>query len=265
MSERTYKRSFQPAEWVPPQEAEAAKDFYERHYVTLTELARKGEHDEYVEIAYRAIEIFCTDEALKDVWETKTKTGYDGCMIMASLGGIFWGYHRGPRITETERDKRLEEIDSAVKNICRLTLSDWSVRDYVSLSLLATMGHVLDELSELNPDHIQKSSRKSYPPLASEPSLFFSKLRDEIKKCKLKTHAPYPRNIGNEKTSERVYFIHKFTDFVDFIYSCRRSNYAMTARILNKIRPDLGNFSADNIRQTTKGRSKPKSMQKKAS
>ena len=265
MSERTYKMCFKPAEWVPPKEAEAAKEFYRCQYDRLTKLVRDGINDEYGEIYYKAIEIFCTDEKLKDVWKIITKTGYDGYMIMSRFGGIFFGYHLGPRITETERNNRLEVIDTALKNICSLTLSDWSVRDYVSQSLLATMSHVLDELSELNPDHIQKFSRRSYPLLAIEPSLFFSKLRDEIKECKINTHAPYPRNIGNKKTAERVYFIHNFTDLVDFIYSYRRSNYAMTARILNKIRPDLGNFSADNIRQTTKGRSKPKSMQKKAS
>ncbi|MBP7758606.1 MAG: hypothetical protein KA099_01925 [Alphaproteobacteria bacterium] len=263
--EQLYKKTFTPESWVPLKQADHAKTLYAKLYDSLTELARAGHKDDYRYYYYKAIEIFCTDEELRDVWETKTKRDYEGQAIMSIFNQIFSLCPSRPKITETKRNNRLKEIDKYLKKIERLAVSDGSVGKVVSMSLAITHSNILEEMSDLNPEQIKKSSQRTFPPLAVEPSLFFKNLREEIKNCHMNTHSSSTHNIGGERTSERVYFIHEFTELVRFIHEYKRKNHAMTARILNKIRPDLGPFSDDNIRQvTTKKRSKAKSLIKKS-
>ncbi|MCK6419021.1 MAG: hypothetical protein L6Q57_08835 [Alphaproteobacteria bacterium] len=260
-AEKTYKMKFQPAAWVPKQEADFALSQYKELYEVLVSLARKDTSSKRAEINYRAIEIFCTHEELRDVWETKNKTGYDGTSIMGSFGGMFFGYHLGPRITETVRNKRLRNIDKLLKEVANLSISDNSVNHYIGRGLLETFCDSLKDYSTLNPEIGKLPSR--FPPLMCSPNMFFSRMREKIKECKTKTHAEWPASIGDSFKSERVFFIHRVSGLVDFIHSYKRSNHAMASRILNKIRPDLGHFSADNIRLVTKDREKTKSIKKK--
>ncbi len=262
--EPLYKKTFTPADWVPHEEANLAKTLYAKLYESL-KLNPKRTIEDYWYRYYKAIEIFCTDEELRDVWEIKTKRGYNGA-IMSRFSQIFSFGPLRPKITEKERNDKIKEIDKYLTKIERIAVYDWSVGTFISMGLTSVYSNILEEMSDLNPELIKKSSSRSYPRFAVMPSLFFKKLREEIKNCHMNTHSSSTHNIGNERTSERVYFTHEFTEFVRFIHEYKRKkNHAMTARILNKIRPDLGPFSDDNIRQVTnKRRLKARSLIKKS-
>ncbi len=233
--ERTYKMTFQPAEWVPPKEAEFALHQYKKLH----------------------------EETIKDFWEAKTKSGYDGTMIMGTFGGLSFTSQFRPRVTETERNNRLKEIDKLLQKIEKIALSDSSVYSYVNNGLQATADDIVADYLKLN--NINPKNGK-YVSLQSRPEVFFSKLREKINTCNLKTHDSSTKNrINDEKTAERVLFMHHISELVQFAYSYRRQNHAMTARILNLIRPDLGKFTEANVRLTVGKLPKPKSLQKKKS
>ncbi len=262
---RMYKRKFTPAKWVPYTAACNALEVYEKLYKKITKAERERCDTKAMYIQYKAIEALCTDKKIKDFWQVTTK---DGCydvhpMMMGSFFGIFISYRRGPRITEKERDKKLKKIDDLLKEICELIVSDSSIHDRVYIGFLNTINNVCDALADSNPEYIKKGSPRCFPPLAGEPTIFIQKLRENIESCSIKTHSDWPLHIRNEKKAERVYFMHQISELVQYAYSYRRQNHAMTARILNVIRPDLGKFTEDNVRLTVGKLWEPKPLHEK--
>jgi hypothetical protein len=252
-NEKLYKERFQPAAWIPKDAADCALESYRSLYRKLTEEQRKGVFNEFREISYKAIEIFCTDPELKEIWDNRIKFDPDCDMMIGIFRGYFIGYSLQPSITINERDKRLKKIDQHLEGILELIKSDNSVDVYVELGLLRLMGDIFQKFNHLNYGQPADNSIAGlyHPAIACNPQFFFEALKTKISEVDLLTHMNSPRKTGDETMRERTYFIRSFDLFIDYSYGYRRSNHALTARLLNKIRPDLGEFTPDNIRLST--------------
>lgn len=265
--ETGYKRAFQPASWVPEKCVEEALHFYQRQYEYLIASQKNGTKNPVVFQHYKAIEILCTDPDLQEFWDMLEKQNYGGNVIV-SFTSMFLQYHRKPEISEPQKNKALTDIDNALKQIIVLSNSDHSVQQHMQDSLI----QFNVKLSELYSTADEtKSSNGKIPVEMICPRSFFQNIRDAIKENETFTHQYYPRNLNEENKAQRVYFIAQTNALIQKIYklnpknknkSKERTNYALVARVLTKILPDLGDFSSDNVRQVVKKSQKPKRSDK---
>lgn len=248
---------FTPAEWVPPNEAAFALHQYKDLYEKITQIEQDDRKVDSMYIQHKAIKAFCTDEAIEDFWkrlenkgslkEIKEEDKYNGREAINLFTSMFWGYNFKPSITKSEKNDDLKAIDEALKDICVSISADVSVHMHMNKIFGVTLLEELKVPSDTNPKELKKLSCINHRNAYS----FFKKLRENIATSEIDPHSRWAFNLKKKNEAERVFFMLEVYKLVEFAYShheIRKSNYAMTARILNVILPDLGNFSEGSVR-----------------
>ncbi len=240
----------EPAPWVMPKEAEAAKYFFKDFAEKNRNIIRKKEKSlpniVPYEVRLAAIEGLVTDPQFKIFWE---KAGEK--MIIIAICGLFNNYIGPdkenmrpliPAITKSERDKRLDEAAKSLRSFCRIVGSDISIEDCFRQAFYDSLKAGNFETKNLH--NVGAFFNKFYESL-------IDKGPDGCRQ-RTKTHVAYPRSMNEGNKAERGRFIYRIAGLVTQIYG--RSNYALTSRILNVVRSDLGHFSDNNVRQYMKAR-----------
>jgi hypothetical protein len=240
--EEQFKQEIQPAAWVNEYAAQRAKETYAEYRDAHGKIWR-GEKKAPADIVpylvrLRGIERLVTDPQLEAFWK---KAAFD---VIGSIAGLYDRYFgqannmrlNVPSISKRQRDKRLDNIAKHLDRICREIDADSSVAVCFEAAFL---------------DALQAGSFEVKNPCSI--GAFLQKLQQSIStdgpsSCRhVKTHDALPRNIGEGGKSERGRFIYGISQIV--FNSYRRTNHAVSAKILNVLRPDLGEFTADNVRQ----------------
>lgn len=256
MEEQLFKIEIQPAIWVMPSQAAMAKQIYEESLKSY-KAQKKGEKNVPLdivpyEIRMKGIEKFVTDPAFKSFWE---KNGEYGTLNV--IGGLYikyWGTPETgfqpahPKITLPERNKELKRSAAILKKFCELIASDISLQNSFQMGFLDALKKGGFETSSFNIGIVMSTLHENLANPTKSP-------------CNsINTHAPYPRSLREKNKAERGRFIYGLSTHVQFIY--KRYNHALVSRILNVLRPDLGRFIAEDVRQYMTKKEKNKLLTK---
>lgn len=246
--EEQFPTTLSIAEWVPEAEARHAISAYEGFHAKW----RQGEEDPDIVpywVRLKALVYLMKDPDLKKFWTQVEKIRPDQSSIISAILGLFLHFFGNrsiiPKITLKERDKSLNDAASYLKKMISELYSDSSTIDCFEL------GAFQDAMNAggLKPDDAGYNVRRFMDSLHESLS---SKNPDGCRK--MKTHHNLPISIREDegRKAERVRFIHSVSRHIEQIF--QKPNHALTARILNGIRPDLGCFLAANIRLQYKKR-----------
>ncbi len=238
MDELKFSQQLHPAEWVQPEQAAHAKEIYSKFRQSWKDDRKPNTtKDKCIvpyEIRLKGVQEFTTDKVFEKFWRKANHFP-----VMSVIGVIWDRYFNGqpshPKITMKVRDARLDECAILWEKLWDLACSDSSTRDCFMIALInglkqggfdrtngacdlgITYKSVLDNLTGENP----AGGRH------------------------IKTHQSYPKKIGDTKTAERGYSIARISSMLDQIYG--RKYHTLAAEILNKIRPDIGPFTASDV------------------
>ncbi len=247
-----FKSEISPASWVMPQQAAMARHVYSEALNEWRKIERgqKKSRPDIVpyQVRMRGIEKLVTDTTFKKFWEQAGEY-----WVINTIGGLYLHYFGPddqnmqpllPAITQKERDNRLDEAASFLKSFCLRVSSDPSVETCFQVAFREALKAGSFEAS--NPHNIGAFFNKLYESLAD---------KSESGCRHIKTHRSYPGNSGKANSAEKCRFMLDVANLVMHIYG--RYNYALTERILNAIRPDIGPFTQDSIRKFMKNRQEP--------
>jgi len=250
-SDEKFEQKIKPAAWVGEYAANRAEQCY-INYLNEYRQIYNGRNNLPVDIVpfpvrLRGIQRLVTDPQLKGFWK---KSKFD---VIGQISGLYTKYLAQEaggyflitsRITKKQRDAKLDNIAKHLDCVIR-EISDPSVSDCFMVAFHAALKAGSFEAG--NPHNIGK---------------FLLKLRDEVGDnsptgCRrMKTHEGHPGNGTEIDMIERGRFIYGISQIV--FNSYKRYNHAVSARILNIVRDDLGGFTDDTVRQYMKRRPLPK-------
>ena len=241
--EGSFKQQIQPAAWVNQYAAQKAKETYVEYFNAYRKfrLDNKGIPTDIVPypVRLRGIEGLVTDLQLEGFWR---KAKFD---VIGSISGLYTEHFQStggslrpitPKVSKSVRDKKLDNIAKHLERIFYEINSDPSVATCLEVAFFEALK--AGSFKPENPCNI---------------GAFFEKLHQSISTdgpdgCRrMKTHDALPRSMREGDKNERGRFMYGVSQIV--FNSYQRSNHAVTAKILNIIRPDLGEFTADNVRQ----------------
>jgi len=242
---------------VHPEQAAMAHQIYNEaleSYKSRKRLEKKVPPDIVpYEIRMKGIETLVTDQQFKKLWE-KNGAAY----LLNRIGGLYiryWEsgdgryYSAHPKITLSERDKELKRCAKKLSVMVDIINSDISISTCFQSAFFDAIKAGNFEVN--NPCNIGAFLIRLY-----------EDLNDEVENgCRrMKTHAPYPRTIRERKKLERGRFIHGISFHIQWLYG--RHNHALVSRILNVLRPDLGEFTPEDVRNYINNKEKTASLDK---
>lgn len=249
MEEQLFKLEIQPASWVMPSQAAMAKQIYNESLKKYREQnnskkskskeKKKIPHDIVsYEIRMKGIEKFVTDPQFEKFWKRNGEYG-----ILNIIGGLYLRYFgteetgfysAHPQITLAERNKELKRSAAILEKFCKVIYSDISLQNSFQMAFLDALKKGGFDTDSFNIWVVLKTLHESLLDPANSP-------------CNsINTYAPYPRSIREKNKSERGRFIYSISTHLKFIH--KRYNHALVSRILNVLRPDLGKFTPEDVR-----------------
>ncbi len=257
MKEDLFKQKIQPAKWVSEGQAAMAHQIYDESLKNYKS-QKKGEKTvppDIVpyEIRMRGIEQLVTDHQFKKLWE-KNGDAY----LLNTIGGLYikycisgdGRYHPAhPKITLSERDRELKRCAQKLSAMVDIINSDISISTCFQAAFFEAI-------------KAGNFETKNTCNIGAFLIRLYEDLNDEVKSgCRrMKTHISYPRSIREKNKAERGHFIYRISKHIQYIY--KRYNHALVSRILNVLRPDLGEFTPEDVRQYISNKEKPVSLDK---
>lgn len=238
MKEMLFKQEILPASWVKPEQAKMAQQIYNESLKKYKQKKKNVPFDVVpYEIRMRGIEQLVTDHKFKKLWE-KNGEAY----LLNTIGGLYtkyWivgdgrYYPAHPKITLAERNKELKRSAAILEKFCKVIYSDISLQTSFKMAFVDALKKGGFDTDSFNIETVLKTLHESLLDPINSP-------------CKINIHTPYPRTIREEKKSERGRFIYGISHHIKWIY--KRHNHALVSRILNVLRPDLGKFTPEDVR-----------------
>lgn len=235
-------QSIKCKDWVPHTEKAHAKELYAIVVKSNPDLAK-------------ALEALVWSADLEKFWK-KVSSNPDMVNNNFVTGTLYNElgllYLRKPNMARAETETAIGDCAKKLKSISSIAKSDSNLSMYlecVFLECLISRFPILQE--KVKSGGVEMKGR-----LSDLLDDFRDRLSDPNKMMTYDTHRKFPQKIREGEMAERVYLQKTVSSIVFAVY--KKRNHAETTRILNVIRPDLGHFSADNVRQVTDTRKKTK-------